>query len=304
MIKIKYKYKDYIYLWLKEKKISIKESTYFNYLYIVEKYIIPQLGKYNVKKLNYDVIQEYIYYLYNEKKLSTKTIKDIVMVIKLSLRKYNKNFNFKFNYPKLNNKNMNILTKEEQNILVKYINDNPSYKNIGILLSLFLGMRIGEICALKWSDINIKEEIISINNTIQRVYDKLENKSKIIISSPKTINSKRQIPISKGILKLIKDKKDTDLYFLTSSNTFIEPRSYRNYFDKILKNLNINHYKFHTLRHTFASNLIEFGFDYKLVSELLGHSNINTTLNNYVHPKASLKKECINKLYNNLNDVK
>lgn len=305
MIKIKYKYKDYVYLWLDEKKLSIKESTYFNYLYIIEKYIIPKLGKYHLKKINYDIVQKYIYYLYNEKKLSTKTIKDIVMVIKLSLKNHNnKVFNYRFNYPKSNEKKMNILTKEEQNILVKYINNNISYKNIGILLSLSLDMRIGEICALKWSDINIDEEIITINNTIQRVYNKSKNESKIIIASPKTINSKMQIPLSKGMLNLIGNKKDDNLYFLTSNKSYIEPRCYRNYFNNILKKLNISHYKFHTLRHTFATNLIEIGYDYKLVSELLGHSNINTTLNIYVHPKISLKKECINELYNKLNNVK
>lgn len=306
MIKTKIKYKDYIYKWLENKKIGIKESTYANYSNIISNYIVPKLGKYKIKKINHDIIQEYIYYLYDTKKLSTKTIKDVIIVVKASLKTINNKIDFKFIYPKIINNKVNILTKKEQNIIVKYINENISYKNIGILLSLMLGIRIGELCALKWNDINLNEEIITVNNTIQRIYikSKKECKSKVIITSPKTLYSQRKIPLNKDILNLLnKLQKDKNTYFLTGNNKFIEPRSYRNHFNKVLNNLNIKHYKFHCLRHTFATNLIEMGFDYKVVSELLGHSNINTTLNIYVHPKMSIKKECINSLYNSINNM-
>lgn len=301
----KVKYKDYIYKWIINKKDYIKESTYANYSNIIFNYIIPKLGNYNIKKINYIIIQEFITFLYDSKNLSVKTIKDIVAVIKSSLKDYNYNFlKFKFNYPKEKEfKKMNILTKEEQNKIVRYIFNNINYKNIGILLSLTLGIRIGELCALKWKDIDLKNGIISINKTIQRIYIKDINKikTKILISNPKSLNSNRIIPLNDELINLfLKLKTQNNYYFLTGSENYIEPRSYRNYFNKVLNDLGIKHYKFHTLRHTFATNCIELGFDYKVVSEILGHSNINTTLNIYVHPKMNLKKECIKSIYNNM----
>ena len=317
MIMRKIKYKKYIYKWLQDKKNYIKESTYSNYSNIIFNYIIPFLGNYYIDSLNNYIIQNYILFLFEKggkdnKGLSLKTIKDILMIIKSSIKKsfyeYNiKPFSLKFNYPKIDNiKKMNILSKEEQNKIVKYILNNINNKNVGILLSLILGIRIGELCALKWGDFDLNNEIISINKTIQRIYIKDIDKkeTKIIISSPKTLSSNREIPITKDIIYILnKIKTNNNDYFLSGNNKYIEPRSYRNYFNNLLKKLNIKHYKFHSLRHTFATNCISYGFDYKIVSELLGHSNINTTLNIYVHPKMSQKKECINNLYKNFKQL-
>lgn len=310
MLRKKIKYKKYIYSWLQGKKEYVKESTYSNYSNIIFNYIIPKLGNYYVDELNHDLIQNYILYLFNQggksKGLSIKTIKDIMIIVKSSIRNlfldYNiKPFNLKFNYPKSKFvKKMNILSKEEQNKIVKYILNNPNNRNIGILLSLFLGIRIGELCALKWSDVDFNNEVILINKTMQRIYTKdiSKKESKIIVSNPKTLSSDREIPLNKDIISILcKIKANDDYYFLSGSDKYIEPRCYRNYFNKVLKELEIKHYKFHVLRHTFATNCISLGFDYKIVSELLGHSNINTTLNIYVHPKMSQKKECINILY-------
>lgn len=299
------KYKSYIYKWLINKKDYIKESTYANYSNIIFNYIIPKLGNYNTKKINYNVVQEFITFLYNHKKLSVKTIKDVISVVKMSLKDFSYNFiNYKFSYPKEKEiKKVNILSKEEQNKIVKYIFDNINYKNMGILLSLTLGIRIGELCALKWDDIDLDNETININKTIQRIYTKdfKKIKTKILISNPKSLNSNRIIPLNADLINLFcKLKNHNNYYFLTGNENYIEPRNYRNYFNKVLEDLNIKHYKFHTLRHTFATNCIELGFDYKVVSEILGHSNINTTLNIYVHPKLSLKKECIKSIYDNI----
>ena len=317
MIMRKIKYKKYIYKWLQDKKNYIKESTYSNYSNIIFNYIIPFLGNYYIDSLNNYIIQNYILFLFEKggkdnKGLSLKTIKDILMIIKSSIKKsfyeYNiKPFSLKFNYPKIDNiKKMNILSKEEQNKIVKYILNNINNNNVGILLSLILGIRIGELCALKWGDFDLNNEIISINKTIQRIYIKDIDKkeTKIIISSPKTLSSNREIPITKDIIYILnKIKTNNNDYFLSGNNKYIEPRSYRNYFNNLLKKLNIKHYKFHSLRHTFATNCISYGFDYKIVSELLGHSNINTTLNIYVHPKMSQKKECINNLCKNFKQL-
>ena len=301
-------YKKHVIKWLNEKKSYVKESTYANYSYIVYNYIIPYVGNYNVKKLNKMVFQDLILSLH-EKSLSNKTIKDIIMVIKSSLRKVFeenkiKSFSLKLVYPKEKNiKIMNVLSKNEQHILMEYIIKNISDKNVGILLSLLCGLRIGEVCALKWENIDLENKIIHITKTIQRIYIKVNNTilSKVVITNPKTIKSNRDIPINDFMYeKLINLRKNNNVFVLSGNAQYIEPRTYRNYFTKILKSLNLRHFKYHALRHTFASNLISLKIDYKTVSELLGHSNISLTLNLYVHPSNQDKLECIEILTKNI----
>lgn len=301
-------YKKHVIKWLNEKKSYVKESTYANYSYIVYNYIIPYVGNYNVKKLNKKVFQDLILNLH-EKSLSNKTIKDIIMVIKSSLRKVFeenkiKSFSLKLVYPKEKNiKTMNVLSKNEQHILMEYIIKNISDKNVGILLSLLCGLRIGEVCALKWENIDLENKIIHITKTIQRIYIKENNTilSKVVITNPKTIKSNRDIPINDFMYeKLINLRKNNNVFVLSGNAQYIESRTYRNYFTKILKSLNLRHFKYYALRHTFASNLISLKIDYKTVSELLGHSNISLTLNLYVHPSNQDKLECIDILTQNI----
>lgn len=306
----KLKYKSYLKQWLDFKKDYVKESTYANYTNIVFNYIIPYLGDYNVNKLNHQIIQKHILYLHSnvEKNLSIKTIKDITSVIKGSLvNAFNKNiiksFSLNFSYPKVKNvKNKYVLSKYEQNKLMKYVLTNINNKNIGILLSLLSGIRIGELCALKWEDINFEDETIEINKTLQRIYIKdIKCISKIIITPPKSQYSNRIIPLNTEILFLLKKiKGKNNEYVLTNKSKFIEPRLYRIYFETILKKLNIKHFNFHSLRHTFATNCVSLGIDYKTLSEILGHSNVSTTLNLYVHPSIKEKKKCIDSVYNSL----
>ena len=126
------------------------------------------------------------------------------------------------------------------------------------------------------------------------IKDKDKNISKVIITTPKTKNANREIPINKDFMEVLKPlKTDKDNYILSNNDKYIEPRTYRKYFNKKLKELKIKHFNFHSLRHTFATNCISLGCDYKTVSELLGHANVNITLNLYVHPRYSQKKKCI-----------
>ena len=308
IFKKKILYSDWVYDWLIEKKDYIKESTYANYSNIVFNHIIPKLGKYYLSNLNHKIIQNFLIELFkNGKKrgeggLSEKTIKDITIIIKGSLKKAInedklKHIELTFNYPKTNNeKGICVLTKYEQNKLRDYVLENLSNKSIGILISLYSGIRIGELCALKWGDIDFKKRSLIINKTIQRIYikDKEKNISKIVITTPKTKNANREIPINKNFLEILKQLKSTNnSYILTGTDKFIEPRTYRKYFNKVLKIVKMKHFNFHSLRHTFATNCISLGIDYKTVSELLGHSNVNITLNLYVHPRLSQKKKCI-----------
>lgn len=301
-------YKDWIYTWLLEKKDYIKESTYANYSNNIFNHIIPKLGNYYLNELNHKVIQDFLLELSkngrkdNTGGLAEKTIKDITIIIKGSIKKginedKIKHIELTFNYPKDNKENkLYVLTKREQNKITNYVLENINSRNIGLLISLYSGIRIGELCALRWEDVDFKKNCLTINKTIQRVYikDKNKNISKVIITTPKTKNANREIPINKDFLEILKKvKSDKEHYILTGNERYIEPRTYRKYFNKILDELKIKHFNFHSLRHTFATNCISLGVDYKTVSELLGHANVNITLNLYVHPRYSQKKKCI-----------
>ena len=162
-------------------------------------------------------------------------------------------------------------------------------------------MRIGEVCALKWEDIDIAQGVINISRTIERIYiiDGDIKRTKLIISTTKTKNSIREIPLSKGLIRLLKPLKkvvDNSFYVLTNESSPTEPRTYRNYYKSVLLNLKIPLLKFHGLRHSFATRCIESHCDYKTVSVILGHANISTTLNLYVHPNLEQKKRCIDKM--------
>lgn len=301
-------YSDWIYEWLIDKKEYIKESTYANYSNNIFNHIIPKLGNIYIQDLNHKTIQDFLLNLFKSGRkdgsggLSEKTIKDITIIIKGSLRKAIneekiRHFELTFNYPKDNkDSKIYILSKHEQNKLTNYVLENLTNRNIGLLISLYSGLRIGELCALQWNDIDFKKNILSVNKTIQRVYikDKDNNISKVIITTPKTKNANREIPINKEFLELLKKiKTKDDDYIITGSSKYLEPRTYRKYFNKVLKQVKIKQFNFHSLRHTFATNCISLGVDYKTVSELLGHANVNITLNLYVHPRLSQKKKCI-----------
>ena len=302
-------YGDWLWYWMNIKKNYIKESTYSNYSNIISNHIMPELGQIKISNLNNKIIQDYLITKYKNGRLdrkgglSNKTIRDIIAVIKSSLKYAIKeevidNINLDFIYPKISSKEkIYTLSKEDQNKLTSYIKANPNIKNLGILLALYSGIRIGELCALRWEDIDFKNNILHINKTLQRIYikDDKEKISKIIITTPKTHNAEREIPISKCFANILKGyKNEANAYILSCSDKWIEPRTFRRYFNRISKKANINSINFHGLRHTFATNCIKLGIDYKTVSELLGHANINITLNLYVHPQMSQKKKCIN----------
>lgn len=308
IIKKKILYKDWIYNWLIEKKDYIKESTYANYSNSVFNHIIPNLGNLYLKDLSHKKIQDFILELSKSgnknsgEGLSEKTIKDITIIIKGSLKKaINEKMidyiELTFNYPKkFQDNKLYILSKSEQRKITEYGRNNINNKNLGILISLYTGIRIGELCALKWKDIDFKKNQLHVNKTIQRIYvkDKEKNESKVIITTPKTKNANRIIPINKEFLEIIKSiRGKDDEYIISGTNMYIEPRTYRKYYEKYLKIVKINHINFHSLRHTFATNCISLGVDYKTVSELLGHATVNITLNLYVHPRLSQKRKCI-----------
>ena len=238
LFKKKILYKDWLWYWMQKKKDYIKESTYSNYSNIISYHIIPELGNIKLSNLNNKLIQEYLINKYKTGRLdgngglSYKTIRDIIAVVKSSLKYAIKeeminNINLDFTYPKIGNKDkIYIMSKKDQERLITYIKQNENTRNLGILLSLYSGIRIGELCALQWKDIDFKNNILHINKTLQRIYikDNKESVSKIIITNPKTHNAERDIPLNKGFADILKKyQTESNNYILSNSDKWIEP---------------------------------------------------------------------------------
>ena len=290
--------------WLEFKKEDIKESTYIKYRNIIINHINPHIGNAYINRLRSVDMQKYTLSL-KIGGLSNKSIRDVLSVVS-AIFKYAAKNGFNTNnlyienlYPKSEKKQIKILSADERIRLEHRIIKSNNPAEYGILLALYSGMRIGEICALKWDNIDLDTGTISVCQTLQRLQDK-ENKgkTKILITEPKSQSSKRIIPIPDFLTKLLKRIRPTNpcTYFLTGDKNFTEPRTLENIFKKCLSDCDIQRINFHALRHTFATRCVESGFDIKTLSEILGHSTVSTTLNLYAHPTLEHKRANMNKL--------
>ncbi len=298
-LKVNTKFSKSVYSWLKSAKIRCKKTTYSNYQYIVDAHILPEFKDIKIKDLNNDLVNSFTEKLLANK-LEAKTVKDILVIVK-QICKY-AGIDIVISMPKVKKNSIQILEKKEQQILEKFLQENISFKNLGIYLCLYTGLRIGEICALKWENIDLENGNIYIKETITRIKNsdsKSKQKTIILIDSPKSMSSFRVIPLPAFLTHLfkttIKNVNESD-YFLTGTKNYIEPRNYFNYYKRIMKKLGIKDYNFHALRHTFATRCVESGFDPKLLSEILGHSSVKITLERYVHPSYDNKVFMMNKL--------
>ncbi|RGQ67973.1 site-specific integrase [Phocaeicola plebeius] len=294
--------------WKEYKRPYVKQSTMAAYVLILENHIIPCFG--NSDTLHEKEVQAFVLQKLG-RGLSTKSVKDILIVLKMVMKFGVKNewmnyYEWDIKYPTTSiNKDLEVLSVANHRIILNYIQSHFTFTGLGIYISLSTGLRIGEICALKWSDINVIDGTITVSRTIERIYiiEGEEKHTELVINSPKTKNSCREIPMSKELLTMIKPLKkvvNDDFYVLTNDEHPTEPRTYRNYYNKLMAKLGIPKLKYHGLRHSFATRCIEAGCDYKTVSVLLGHSNISTTLNLYVHPNMEQKKRCIAKVFKSL----
>lgn len=296
--------KDIAVLWRDNKKQFVKESTYSAYCLLLTNHIIPYFG--SKEEFVEDDVQQFV--LKSLKNgLSEKTIKDIIVVIKMIQKFGAKNKLMSLNqidvlFPsKTSKKSLEIMSKDNQKKLFEYLKENFSFKNLGIVICLCTGIRIGELCALKWNSFDMDNNVVKVRHTVQRIYvvDEDVRYTKIVVNEPKTKESNRDIPLSSELIKIIKPLMkivNYDFYVLSNEEKPIEPRTYRNYYKRILKNLGIPYLKFHGLRHSFATRCIESKNSVKTVSVILGHSNITTTMNLYVHPDNAEKKRCIEKM--------
>ena len=288
--------------WLLFKKNKIKESTYLNYRYLISNKFFSVIGDKTLEELlNYD-FNSFVEKLMTQ--LSSKTVKDTVVILKCILKfaevKYDVNFKLSLvSTPTIYKKEISIFTEKEKRKIEKKCIKLNDIKELGIVISMYTGLRIGEVCALKWGDIDFDNRIINVTHTLQRVYVSRRN-TKVIYTTPKTQKSIRKIPINNNlylILKFFSKNYPKDAFILSGNkNKWIEPICYRYTYRQVLKKAKVSYKKYHTLRHTFATRCINVGMDVKSLSEILGHANVTITLNTYVHSSFATKNKFINKI--------
>lgn len=290
-------------MWRSQNRFKNKSSTDLKYDYIIEKHIYPILGDFAVSDMNTSILLEYVHNklvsgrLDGKGGLSTSYVRTIIIIINSILEfGYHENLcksiKIKKALPSTEKYTPRTLSRVEQLKLETHLLSNLSPTNVGILLAIRAGLRIGEVCALSWNDINFDDRILSVRKTVTRIKT-TQNHSSYKLGPPKTKTSVRDIPITKelynALIKIYQGKKDS---FVLSSNTeFVIPPTFEYRYHKTLKQAGITDINFHALRHTFATRCIESGMDDKSLSEILGHANVSITLSTYVHSSMDLKRQ-------------
>lgn len=304
------KYNQWLDIWLENYvKPTTKIKTYTIYKQIVEKRLKPRLGEYELNEISPVILQSYVTELLRQGNaitgtgLSANTVNGIITVIQNSLKlactigESEKYIADKIKRPKTSEKEVSCFTAAEQKKIERAVLAGKRQKMFGIVLCLYTGLRIGELLALTWKDIDFIKGVLSVNKTI---HDGKDENGRIcsIIGVPKTQSSVRSIPLPKQLIPVLKKiKKETESeYVVSDKRRGVSVRVYQRNFSVLLKRIGVPHKGFHALRHTFATRTLECGMDVKTLSEILGHKSATTTLNRYVHSMADYKKEMMNKL--------
>lgn len=289
-------------LWKESRRNIVKHSTYCAYTLILKTHLMPVFA--DSVSISEAEVQQFAFSKL-ETGLSKKTVHDIIAVLKSVGRFGAKRGMFdmpswNIEYPtNTTARILPVLSLHDHKKLLNAIAATPTPQNIGIMIALCCGLRIGEVCALQWKNVDMAGRIISVASTVGRIYNCELMETEQYVSTPKTPNSNREIPISPLLFKalnMVKKRQTVEKYVVGEGYKAKEPRTYREIFNRILKQLGIPTIVFHGLRHTFATRCIESGCDYKTVSVILGHSNVATTLNLYVHPNLDQKKRCISRM--------
>lgn len=310
-------FKEVLDIWLEEIRQTHAISTYVKYAHIVKKYIIPYVQKIPIRQITPAYLYKFSDDLKYMSDLSVKSsrenrsytfIQTTMMIINMTMKMaYAKGIVNEWNSIPCGRRKkktlVQVLSTEEQTKLEKYIKNTWSQTGFGIYLCLYTGMRLGEICTLKWENIHMQERYITICATVQRlsiVQENGRNKSMLFLTSPKTDSSVRQIPFPSFLVpaleRKLKSAEKNEFLLISKSKGPMDPRTFQYQYKRFLHQAGIPYYNFHTLRHTFATRCITSGMDPKTLSEILGHADIKITMDYYFHSSFEFKKNQIEKL--------
>ena len=292
-------------LWKADKRRYVKASSYAAYVQHLNKHILPCFGGHSaIADAEVQLFADRLL----ERGLALKTVKDCVLILKM-IHRYGErmgvwqHLDFRVRYPTAaeEQKALPVLSLPQQQRLIRYLQDNFSFRNLGLLLCLHSGLRIGEVCGLQWKDLDAAAGEIHVRKTVSRIWlrDGGEKEYSLSIGTPKTAASVRDIPVSRALAEIIRPLRkivNPEYFVVSNAAQPLEPRYYRDYYIKVLNALGIPPVRFHALRHSFATRCIESKCDYKTVSVILGHASISTTLDLYVHPGYAEKKKCIDRM--------
>lgn len=308
-------FREALFLWLESNRIGLKEQTYAKYLFLADAHLIPDIGNLRIEKIDSYLIN---CFLDNKSKhgrldgnggLSASYVQTLSFIIRAvvdyaSAEGYRQPLVGIINRPSKKRNNLDVLSVSEQGILTNFaLLGERSEKKLGVLLSLYTGMRIGEVCGLRWSDIDFSTNTIHVSHTVERIKnlnaEPDARKTKLILGEAKTFSSDRIIPIPSVLLTPLQQYRsegNTEFVIPGSSYQYTDPRTFQYCFHNILEQCHLRDINYHALRHTFATRCIEVGVDIKSLSEMLGHASVNITLNTYVHSSMDLKRIQIEKL--------
>ena len=290
---------DIINEWINNKK-TLKLQSLLNYKMLINRYI----NSFFSYKLINSLTKEDIINFFNNLNIAISTKRKLLYILKSVIEySYEKNYitefiNLKDIKISKSTNNIYILTHSEQKRLENYLKCKVNIRKVCLLLCLYTGLRVGEISGLKWQDIDFNKKFLWVKRTILRIKnDDNGTKTKLIVSTPKSESSIRIVPIPNFILDLLEVfRENNNNYILSKSSKLYDPRLFESFYERALIKCKIDHYKFHALRHTFATRSIESKMDIKTLSEILGHSSIEITLKLYVHPSYEMKKTSIENL--------
>lgn len=293
-------YKEWLSEWLAVcVRPTAKARTYEKYERICRKYLAPKLGEYEIEMLSAGVLQRFV--AGRVAALSPNTVNVIISVLKKSLKQAvlysvaERQYSDGVIRPKPEENQVECFTKDEQKKIEEYILQSKKRKLVGILLCLYSGLRIGELMALTWENIDFTDGLLSVTKSCHDGWG--ESGYIKIMETPKTSNSIRLIPLPKQLIGVLKKaKREVGGKYVVGGNSLISVRSYQRTFESVLKKLQIRHRGFHALRHTFATRALECGMDVKTLSEILGHKNPTVTLNRYAHSLMDHKHLMMNRL--------
>jgi len=297
-------------VWLASSALKHKRSTHSTYETVAERHIRPRFGALRVSDITPETTAEFLRDKLagsaKEPPLSSSTVCSIVTVLRAVLRCAGTmgctvNAWGALSRPRLDTAEAGVLSAPEQERLEAFLRRDESSERLGVLVCLYTGLRLGEICALKWGDISLDAGTLAVRRTVQRIrnaeYEKSSrgNKTIVVFDAPKSRHSNRTIPLPSFLQEVLRERQCSQNCFLLTGDpvSFIEPRTFQNKFKSMLKDAGVRDINFHALRHTFATNCVDLGFDPKTLSEILGHADVSVTLNTYVHPSLSRMRGCM-----------